>query len=95
MSDLKPPKNRTTKSQPTFNLRRFRAALDLQGGSIEGLARDARVSGRHVWYFLHGKRRASANLLGIIRAALGEAGWAFAVGETDTLHDEGGRDAAA
>ena len=50
----------------------------------------ARVSGRHIWYFLHGKRRASANLLGIIRAALGEAGWAFATSQTDILRDEGG-----
>ena len=95
MSQTVPAPKRTKPPQPTFNLRRFRAALDLQGGSIEGLARDARVSGRHVWYFLHGKRRASANLLGIIRAALGEAGWAFATGQSDTLHDEGGRDAAA
>lgn len=95
MSQKRPLELRTVEPQPTFNLRRFRAALDIQGGSIEGLARDARVSGRHIWYFLHGKRRASANLLGIIRAALGEAGWAFATGQTDTLRDEGGSDAKA
>lgn len=95
MSEERRPEKRSNVPQPTFNLRRFRAALDIQGGSIEGLARDARVSGRHIWYFLHGERRASANLLGIIRAALGEAGWAFATGQTDTLRDEGGSDATA
>lgn len=95
MSFQSPSQKQTNETQPTFNLRRFRAALDLQGGSIEGLARDARVSGRHVWYFLHGQRRASANLLGIIRAALGEAGWAFATGQTNQLRDEASDHAAA
>lgn len=95
MSLIRQSQPRTVTPQPTINLCRFRAALDIRGGTIEGLARDARVSGRHLWYFLHGKRRASANLLGVIRAALGESGWAFATGQTDTLRDEGASDAAA
>ena len=95
MSQLIPSNERTKPPQPTINLRRFRAALDIRGGTIEGLARDARVSGRHVWYFLHGKRRASANLLCVIRTALGASGWDFATGQTDSLHDEGGDHAAA
>lgn len=95
MSDIRPPQERTQATQPTFNLRRFRAALDIRGGTVEALARDAQVSPRHIWYCLHGNRRASSRVLGVIRAALGEAGWAFATGQSDTLRDEGGRDAAA
>lgn len=61
---------------------------------MEGIARTARVCGRHVWHVLHGTRRGSENLLGVIRAAIGESGWAFATGQTDILSDEGGRHVA-
>lgn len=95
MSSVIPPQERTKLPQPTFNLRRFRAALDMRGGTVEALARDAQVSPRHIWYCLHGNRRASSRVLGVIRAAIGESGWAFATGQTDALHDEGASDAAA
>jgi len=95
MSQIIPPRKRTDEPQPTFNLRRFRAALDIRGGTVEALARDAQVSPRHIWYCLHGNRRASSRVLGVIRATLGEPGWAFATGQTDALHDEGASDAAA
>ncbi len=94
MSLLIRPRKRTNETQPTFNLRRFRAALDMRGGTVEALARDAQVSPRHIWYCLHGNRRASSRVLGVIRAALGESGWAFATGQTDALHDEGASHAA-
>jgi len=94
MSDICPPQARTQSTQPTFNLRRFRAALDIRGGTVEALARDAQVSPRHIWYCLHGNRRASSRVLGVIRAALGESGWAFATGQTDSLQDVGASDAA-
>ena len=73
---------------PTFNYRRFRAALDLRGASVESVARQACVSSRHVWHVLTGHRRGSAALLDTIRYALGDPGWAFATGATDTLRDE-------
>lgn len=95
MSQQVRTKTGTETDPPAFNLRRLRAALDLRGGSVEAIARDANRSSRHVWFCLNRQRRPSDRLLGIIRAALGEAGWLFATGQCDTLHDEGGRDAAA
>jgi len=80
--------NRKHTEQPTFNYRRFRASLDLRGASIESVARQARVSSRHVWHVLTGRRRGSAALLDTIRGALGDPGWAFATGQTDTLRDD-------
>ena len=95
MSNPVQTKTRTKTDPPVFNLRRLRAALDIRGGSIEAIARDAKLSSRHVWFCLNHQRRATDRLLGVIRAALGEAGWAFATGQTDALRDEGGDDAAA
>lgn len=88
-------KTRTETDPPAFNLRRLRAALDIRGGSVEAIARDAKLSSRHVWFCLNHQRRPTDRLLGIIRAALGEAGWAFATGQTDSLQDEGASHAAA
>ena len=82
-------KTRTETDPPAFNLRRLRAALDIRGGSVEAIARDAKLSSRHVWFCINRERRPTDRLLGIIRAALGEPGWAFATGQTDTLRDEG------
>ena len=95
MSDHVRTKTRTETNPPVFNLRRLRAVLDIRGGSVEAIARDAKLSSRHVWFCLNRERRPTDRLLGIIRAALGEAGWSFATGQTDHLRDEGGRDAAA
>lgn len=83
---IRPPK-RTKRPQPTFNLRRFRAALDLRGETVEDVARAAQVSTRHIWYCLNGQRRASSRLLGVISATLGESGFAFATCQTDSLID--------
>ena len=95
MSNHRLSKTRTETNPPVFNLRRLRAALDIRGGSVEAIARDAKLSSRHVWFCLNRERRPTDRLLGIIRAALGEAGWAFATGQTDSLQDEGASDAAA
>lgn len=78
---------RTKPAPLTFNYRRFRSALELRGLGVEELARQARVSSRHVWFVLKGERRPSASLLGTIREALGPDGYRFAVGEVDTLRD--------
>ena len=88
-------KTRTETNPPVFNLRRLRAVLDIRGGSVEAIARDAKLSSRHVWFCLNHQRRPTDRLLGIIRAALGESGWAFATGQIDTLHDEVASHAAA
>lgn len=74
---------------PKFTHRRFKAAVDLAGLSIEGVARKCKVSYRHLCYVLTNQRLPSAYLLQAIRTALGEPGWAFATGQTDTLRDEG------
>jgi transcriptional regulator with XRE-family HTH domain len=79
---------RTDNELPTFIYRRFRAALDLRGASVESVARHASVSSRHVWHVLTGRRRGSAKLLLSIRHVLGEPGYAFAIGQTDTLRDD-------
>ena len=94
MSQQVQTKTRTETAPPAFNLRRLRAALDIRGGSIEAIARDAKLSSRHVWFCLNRERRATDRLLGIIRAALGESGWAFATLQTDSLHDEVARHGA-
>lgn len=80
---------RSHHEHPTFNYRRFRAALDLKGATVESVARLAQVSSRHLWHVLCERRRGSAALLQAIRQAIGDAGWAFATGETDTLRDDG------
>lgn len=95
MSEQVRTKTRTETDPPAFNLRRLRAALDLRGGSVEAIARDANRSSRHVWFCLNRQRRPSDRLLGIIRAALGEAGWSFATGQTNLLRDEESDHAAA
>lgn len=75
--------------------RRFRAALALRDGSIEDLARQANVSTRHLHFVLGGQRLPSPLLLGTIRHALGDPGWAFATGQADTLCDDAAGTAAA
>lgn len=81
--------DRNDPEQKALDYRRFRAALELRTLSVESLARQARVSSRHIWYVVTGRRRGSAALLRTIREALGEAGWAFATGSVDVLSDEG------
>lgn len=84
----------TKHEHPSICYRRFRAALDLRGLSIESLARRARVSSRHVWFVLNGQRRASASVLRTLREQVGESGWRFATRQEDTLRDDGGDHAA-
>jgi transcriptional regulator with XRE-family HTH domain len=77
-----------------LNYRRFRAALDLRRISVEALARQAQRSSRHLWNVVTGRRRGSAELLAVIRQALGDDGYRFAIGETDMLRDAGADHAA-
>lgn len=79
---------RTHHEHPTFNYRRFRAALDLKGATVESVARLAQVSSRHLWHVLCERRRGSPALLKAIRQVIGDQGWAFATGQTDTLRDD-------
>jgi len=94
MTVTKPITDPSKTDHPHFNLRRFHAVLKIRGSSVEAIARDAQVTSRHVWFVLAQERKPSARLLGVIRAAIGESGWAFATGQTDALHDEGARHAA-
>ena len=68
--------------------RRFRAALDLHETTAEEVARQARVSSRHLQFVLAGYRRPGPGLAAKLRAAVGDAGWAFATGQSDSLHDD-------
>ena len=76
---------------PTIHFHRLRAALALRASSIEAIARTANVTSRHVWFVVARQRRPSARLLDAMRSEVGEAGWLFVTGQTDTLRDEGGR----
>ena len=90
--DLQQTQDKPKAEHPRFNFRRLKAALDLRWSSVEAIARDAQVTSRHCWFVLAGERKPSDRLLAVIRAAVGESGWAFAIGQTDTLRDEGGND---
>lgn len=79
--------DRTKPELFNLNYRRFKAALDLRGLGVEQVARQAGVSARHVWFSLKGERRPSAAVLAHMRTAIGEPGWLFATGQTDTLDD--------
>ena len=77
-------------SEPLRFLRlRFRAAVELRGLSMEGLARACEVSVRHLFFVVNGQRIPSAELAGKIRSQIGDPGWDFATGQTDSLRDLG------
>lgn len=79
----------------TFSRRRFHAARELRGLSMEGMARQCEVSARHLWYVVTRERKPSHALLAKMRALLGVPGWLFATGQADTLRDEGAGSCAA
>lgn len=66
------------------NYDRVRSVLALRGKVPADLARDLDVTLHHLIAVLKGERP-SQRLLERVRAELGEAGWAFASGETNTL----------
>lgn len=80
--------DRPDSAAPKFLRFRFRAAAELRRLSMEGMARTCEVSARHFWYVVTGQRHPSGELLAKIRGLLGEPGWLFATGQTDTLHDD-------
>lgn len=79
--------DRHKSEHPIFYRFRFRAATELRGLSIDGMARTCEISTRHFWYIITGERRPSSGLLKQIRKLLGRAGWLFATGQTDALLD--------
>jgi len=82
--------DRTQTEQTSFSPRRFRAAVELRGLSVEGMARSCEISARHLWYIVNGQRRPSAHVLAQLRRLLGEPGWLFATGQADALREDGG-----
>lgn len=76
-----------SKDLPPIIRRRYRAALDLQERTAEDVARQARVTTRHLQFCLNGQRQPGPRLAAQIRAAVGEAGWRFAIGAVSTLTD--------
>ncbi len=79
--------NEQTNYEETLSRRRFRAAVELRGLTVDGLARSCEVSYRHLCYVFAGQRTMTAALLAKIRDRIGESGWAFATGQTDSLID--------
>ena len=66
-----------------------RTACAWRGLTVEQWARAAEVSTRYLWRILNGESRPSAEILGRLRAALGEEAWSYAVGASDRLpHDQ-------
>lgn len=86
--------DRKEPEQVTFSRRRFHAARELRGLSMEGMARHCEITARHLWYVVTRERKPSQAMLAKLRAQLGESGWLFATGQTDTLRDERGDHAA-
>lgn len=80
--------DRHESAQNIFSRRNFLAVAAFRELPIEGMARTCKVSARHFWYVVTGHRRPSGELLAKIRGLLGEPGWLFATGQTDSLRDE-------
>ena len=83
----------STQTEPKpkiFSRQRFHAARELRGLSMQAMAQHCDVTVRHLWYVVTQERQGSAALLAKMRAQLGEPGWTFATGQTDTLRDDGG-----
>jgi hypothetical protein len=78
-----------------FKFHRLKAALSLQHRQFQDFCSSLPVSHRHAQFVLTGARTGSAALLDAIRRELGESAWRFAIGEVNTLTDEGADDAAA
>ena len=79
-----------------LNRRRFDAAIAYHGQSLSSFAAAlGRWTPQHIAHVAAGNRQGSAALYAAIRQELGESAWLWVTGQSDTLHDEGGRDAAA
>lgn len=70
---------------PVIDHRRYNAALALLGLTHEDVAREAKVSSRHIWFCIRGDRRLTEPLAAIMKRVLGEDGWAFATGKSEFL----------
>ena len=78
-----------SKACPSIEPHRFKTALCLRRKTLSEVATAAKVSLRHVVYVIHGERPGSDRVYQALRAALGESGWAFVTGQTDSLQDQG------
>ena len=73
---------------------RLKAVLALRRRRFEDFCRALPFTMRHAHFVLTGVRTGSAALLDAVREQLGESGWAFATGQTDSLRDESADHAA-
>lgn len=71
-----------------FQFHRLKAALSLRERALQDFWHSLPVSQRHAQFVLCGQRRGSHKLHEAIRCGLGEPGWLFVTGQTDTLRDE-------
>jgi hypothetical protein len=78
------PTDRPTALRPLLK-NRLRALLAAQERSFSALAAAGRVTPRHLELVLAGHRPLSVRLAEALRRELGDAGWAFATGQSATL----------
>ena len=83
-----------TSVRPPLTHRRVNALIALRGATPSQLCARLGVSYRHLYGVLVGERLPSDSLLAAIQRELGEAGWHFVTGHSDTLNDKGLEDAA-
>ncbi len=76
-----------TQSKPTVNRSKTAAIIKLRGSTQRAVARNAGVSIRHLHFVLAGQRPLSRKVAEALRDALGEPGWQFVTGQTDSLRD--------
>lgn len=74
--------------------RRYAAALHVAGGTIRGVAKAAGLAERYVHDALAGQCSLSERMAEALRLGVGDDGWRYACGLTDTLPCPGERIAA-
>ncbi len=70
---------------PVLHIARLRAVLCLRGLTMRKLASVAGVHYLHLYRGLTGERGLSQGVLDLVRASIGDDGWAFASGQVDVL----------
>lgn len=68
-----------------FEFHRLKAVLALRGQHFRDFCQALPVTPRHAHFVLTNERTGSHGLLTAIRRELGDPGWDFATGQTDTL----------
>ena len=68
---------------------RYRLVLKALRTDVETIAKDAEMDPAHLQRVVNGERPATAKVADELRLAVGDAGWAYAIGESARLPMEG------